>query len=196
MRKLLLIVIIPLLLPTIAIANQIESKGGAVAILTDSGISWTNPNGASQPENSELFARAENIPREITAKKLIVGEWNLKVPSNAIVTGILIKANVRDYPGYCNVAMEMSLIKAGVFSKSNLKIDIPYQWPFYWTEFTGGEKELWGWNLTPEELNSTTFGVSFRIEPTNCGQQIIDVNNVGVIVYYTESVKTSRVNKK
>ncbi len=112
------------------------------------------------------------------------------MPSNATITGIAVKVYVRDNPGLVNLAIHMGLMKSGVMLGDKLKLAMPYQWPFPDLEQT--EASVWGHEWTPAEVNSPSWGATLRIEPKEYPQTWLEVDSLGVIVYYTVPPKSLR----
>lgn len=195
-RIVLLAATAALLAPAAAQANTIESTGGPVAILTDAGAPWINPNAATAPQTgaSSLYAETGKLQPGESTKRLIAGGFGFQIPATATITGLAVRAAIRDYPGFGNLAITASLIKAGTFSATKLLIDELYEWPAARLEGIGGEAELWGWQLTAEEVDSSTFGVTLQVEPTNHAQ-VINIDDLGVVVYYTLPLHPLRVRR-
>ena len=77
-----------------------------------------DPNG-----KEGLVAEVQNAPQGVFTKRLLVGGWHLQIPTGAKLTGFVVLAEIRDWPGWCNLVLSANLVKAGTFSEERPGFD-------------------------------------------------------------------------
>lgn len=147
-------------------------------------IGWTDPSTIYVSDN-----RAAGVTFQpgggIYTNYLYASGFGLAIPSGATVTGV--KANIRyfgNFPSGSGSEHSVSLFKGGAPTGFNhAGYGIPNGWS--WRD-VGAANDLWGTILTPDDVNSSNFGIGISLAwsggiwGANMG---VDV--VGLTVYYS-----------
>jgi hypothetical protein len=177
-----------------AMAARLESGHAPepVAVLAEPGLSWINPNYATALGG--LYAKLEGVegivPEATWSHWLIAAPvGGAKVPAGATITGIGIDSQLRDYPGWAEIWTELGFMESGKVLGARLLASEPlsgYPNPIS-VNAGGGEGDRWGRTWTVAQVDSPAFGVMLRVQAHNFSQQIIEVDGLALVVYYTEA---------
>jgi hypothetical protein len=164
-----------------------DAAGGSVA--------WVNPGNAKVSDN----VYATNAVGAALSNYLKTKEHGFAIPGGRTITGIEVyveaKATGGAFPtAYSDVLFsEIRLLKAGVAVGSNksnsgdriLPADKVYKF--------GGPTDLWGTTWTVADINALTFGTRLQVDGQYDPASTASVDQVYVIVYYSEATDESRV---
>jgi hypothetical protein len=117
----------------------------------------------------------------------IVGFTSISIPTNAIVLGVEVIINRRNSTPF-NVVSDSYVGLVGVpdGGQNKSKADL---WPIALASVTyGGERDTWGFALTPDIINSPNFGVRlrYRQQPRINAPYTTDVDSIRLRVHYKD----------
>ena len=133
-------------------------------------------------------ARADTTSANATTPKLNVSNFNLNIPSNAIINGVEViirhsqsgtATNRKEHTLYLTSG---SSVISGCQNKANSSYTIPQS---YATYTRGGNTDTWGCNLTPTIVNNSNFGVSYQMRDTSGLSGSLYVDVIQIKVYYS-----------
>lgn len=171
---------------TVSDAQEKTSFTGADVAAAGS-VAWSTPTNITA--NDGTYATASVVATQITHYLTALG-GSFSVPSNATITGVLAEVE-----GKANNASPTNLscrvIKNGTITTAETRTAIVTNSDAY-MQF-GGPNELWGLSLTPEQVNSSNFGIALFVD-TAANTQTYSIDHVRIIVFYTinsgQSTKT------
>jgi len=153
------------------------------ASVDGAGNSWANPANASASDNSYASMTPSIIATSNDHHHSTSPSAN--VPAGATIDGIeiQIERNGKDFFGSpSTVDDNVQLIKGGVRSGTDKSAG---NWPTTEQVNTyGGQADLWGFTLTPADVNAADFGFAIRASNNGIGQQAT-IDHVQVKIYYT-----------
>jgi hypothetical protein len=155
---------------------------GTGASFNDGGTTaWTNPTNI-QGDTTSTAATCNISAGGGTSHKLRATNFNFSVPSTAIIVGVLVEvernaANTNRHADD-NVQLIVSGTESGNDKALGTAITTTKQFVSY-----GGSSDLWGNTLTPAIVNSSNFGVSYKIVRTGTATTT-SVYRVRITVYY------------
>ncbi len=156
-------------------------------------VAWTNPTNA-QTVNGVLATAVLTTLGLRNSHYLFMTNPNPNIPSNATIIGIVVEL-LRKQTGDIGLADEhVYLLKGGVIGVGAVdhKLAAPWsQGSLRWDSF-GSPVDLWGYPLTPADLNGSGFGIA-----VSC---VDDVAVTGYIdaprftIYYTVPTSVAPIN--
>lgn len=137
--------------------------------------------------NSKFLRYVRNESETLTVKNL-----NLNIPENATIKGITVNMvkrvdrfldGQREYP---IVDKSVKLTIGGSISGEDKANETPYSNTSYETFAYGSDTDTWGLTLTPADVNSPDFGVTYSVKRSELGHipQIMLVDQIRVEVNY------------
>jgi hypothetical protein len=111
-------------------------------------------------------------------------DYYFNVPMSATITGIEVIV-------YKKASYDSAIVDNLVqLMNDDSLVGVPRTLPGYWTKTNtayhyGGSKDLWGYNWTPEMVNSQYFGMWIKAENKKEWEQKAYIDWVGITVYYT-----------
>lgn len=153
------------------------------------GVAWSNVNNSFSSNN--VYASA-SLGTNGKSYYLKLTNFGFAISGGATIDGVIVEVECSS-----SIALirdeEVSLVKGGTVSGSNLA-DFSYWSDSGDTTIShGGASNLWGLSLTPTDINSSNFGVVISI--TNDSLKFTCtgyVDHVKITVYYTEVSGTPR----
>ena len=102
-----------------------------------------------------------------SSKGLHLSNFNFNIPTNAVIVGV--KFSVGTYTGNATSFADtlVKIIKNGAETGINKSLFVPFS--FSSIRSYGGNNDMWGTSLTPADINSSNFGVSFAAALTATG---------------------------
>lgn len=177
------------LLMQCAMANVTGPNGGGtfgMRALTGSSGSWNNAGNVVTSDNIYSdCAPLNNSPSQQYSNYLQVTNFQLNVPSGAIINGIVLtvqwlapSAKVNDY--------SVRLIQGSTLSPNDKGNNLNLPSARTTTTF-GGTTDMWGTAWTDLNINASNFGslISVRRDLSGSGTGTANVDYVTITVYYT-----------
>jgi hypothetical protein len=110
-------------------------------------------------------------------------DFGFSIPNGSTIDGVTVEINRQrvDGGGLCR-DLSVILKKAGAAGSNKA---VATAWPSVLTARTyGGATDLWGLILTPEEVNDSNFGLTFRVMDGDVSD-VAEVDYISISVYYT-----------
>jgi hypothetical protein len=178
-------------------SNSYTLNGGVVVAagspLSASPTLCINDNGiGSQPwttTSNNVPADASINSTSSTTNFLKCTGYNFNIPSNAIVTGIVVGVGRANANRGTVTDAAMRLVKAGVIQTPDRSTTTTY--PTNTTTVTnedhGGTSDLWNNSWTPADINDPNFGAAFasQYSGNRTSGHTINVGYMPITVYYT-----------
>jgi len=137
---------------------------------------WTTPNNVVSSNNAYAQKTLSG-----TANYLDVTNFSFNIPLNAVILGVEARVERKDRGGNVSEDSELQLIVGGSTVGED-KADTGVSWPGVDTVKTyGGPTDLWGLNLTPQQVNASNFGFSILVL---CAPGTPDIDFMSLQVYY------------
>lgn len=154
-------------------AAQVAANDNSIGTL-----SWTNPSDAlasgGNPSDIEFGSDAISQYLKIT-------DFGFSIPSNATVIGVLAEFRIlREVDLVRDESVR--LVKGGTILGDNKAFDMVLPGTYQYVAY-GGILDTWGLSFTPDDINSSGFGVVFAADGDEDG--IINVDHVRITVYYS-----------
>lgn len=151
------------------------SDGGLV------GIGWLNPSNALSSDNSR--ATAALTSGVALSEYLKVTNFGFAIPLNSVIRGIVV--NVEKSVPFSLACQDniVKLVKNGVISGNN-KADVNNWGTSDATVVYGASNDLWGVELSPNDINSSNFGLVFSGKTSSGFAITLQVDYIEIIVYY------------
>ncbi len=152
---------------------------------------WMNPSEAAYDDG--LYSQC-NLSWEGTSHYLRLTNFGFKIPSDATVQGITVSVKKvktgGDQDTYDDV---VRLVVGGVLAGDNKASSSPWNREGAIYSSYGSTNDLWGLSLTPDQINSTSFGLVIAIK-TN-GWSAGKIDSVNLTVTYEEANADTTVPK-
>lgn len=147
---------------------------------------WANLANAQTDDGS--FTAASSSTNTASHSLLLTG-FGFAIPIDATINDILVEIKRRvSSAGNVGAARDefLYLLKGGAFVGGNHK-GTATAWPVSAAYASyGGPTDLWGLTWTPEEINSTGFGVTFGAYFVPSGVATnVEIDTVRITVYFT-----------
>ena len=153
---------------------------------------WVNPSEITTPGST--YATVNLYHLHLVSNYLQASQYGFTIPSEASILGIEVVFNRSASAHNPSISdNSVRLVRAGAPVGDDKAIDAP--WPSTLGLATyGGPEDLWGTTWTPEQVNSTDFGVVLSAQRDNNGNnsRIATVDSMQITVYY-EYTSTSEV---
>jgi hypothetical protein len=173
-----------------------QGSNSPVWVLSVDGMCWTCP-GATWANNTKV-EQLDSIYSYATLKpygtcsyencyysrEFTPSEYLFNIPVNATITGIEVEVFKK---ASSDSAVVDDLVQ---LMNDDTAVGVSHAQPSFWSNrnasyLYGSSTDLWGYNWTPQEINSNYFGVWFTAENKSTTQQKAYVDWIGVTVYYT-----------
>lgn len=143
------------------------------AVSLGAGTSWQTPTAVYGPDNNSADADLTNANR--TSETLYASGFGFAVPASATVVGVVVRIRGRSSESDDDVRDDVvRLAPGGQATGVNKAAKI-------WHETTetinyGSASDVWGLQLTPQEVNAPTFGVGYvaRYHGASSGTMRVD----------------------
>ena len=159
-------------------------------------ITWTEWTKAYESDNN--YAQVTLAPGQ-TSKALEVTKFNLNIPTNTAITGIKVdieKSAIGDVTGPAKDSYVQLLVDGNPVGEKRhtLYQNIDVSGDF--VSSYGGGSDNWGYNFTPEIINSQKFGVQYVVERPAGGSnvQVVRVDQITVVIN-PSSPSTAKLTK-
>lgn len=134
------------------------TKNGTTASTNGSGLNWSSPSNALIKDGTTASVTCSS--GVCSSYRLRVTGFNFSLPTNAKITGVTVIATVKGTTTY--VRGNIQLVYNGSPIGTNKHTN-------YWgttlnDKSFGSSTDTWGVNLTPQMVNSSTFGVEIQAE--------------------------------
>ncbi len=151
-------------------------------------VNWSGLDSIKSSSDAGSSASVSAVPYTAICKYVKVSNFGFTIPSGATIDGIVVEVcrrspsgGLRDY--------SVRLVKGGTISGDN-KAVTGSNWPFVSlvTVSYGGSAVLWGLSLTPDDVNSSTFGFvisCYGYSYTKYGDSGL-IDFIRMTIYYTE----------
>ena len=147
---------------------------------------WLTPTNITTP--GDPYATIQLTHQHISSNYLVGSDYGFSIPDGVEILGIEVNIN-RMFSGHPNIVDSVvSLTTTGGLVGDNKANPDTLPWPTAFESASyGGSTDLWGADLTAEEINSADFGVALAILRDNNGNQLTDVfvDTMQVTVYYS-----------
>jgi hypothetical protein len=156
----------------------------AAASGTGGTITWTNPNNAKI--SNDTYATAVLAANEKTYW-LKSQDFGFNIPTGNIINGIKAEIEIKSSVANDIIFDTVFIIKTSI-NGDNLSASTPISDTESYVSF-GGISSLWGVTWTAEEINASTFGISFYVKD-NAGNSgaTVSVDHIRITVYHTASI--------
>jgi hypothetical protein len=144
---------------------------------------WTNTGNIFTSNNTYAsYLGSGGISQYLTATN-----YSFSVPSTATITGIVVTVEKKENTASDGTDNSLKLLLAGTPTGNDHKYQAAYI-PTADTVFTyGSETDTWGINLTPSDVNASTFGVGYSASIGAAATATVD--HIQLTVYYVDSAK-------
>lgn len=154
--------------------------------LTGSGNAWSMELGIKKQD--DLPAVGAACCAGDATRSINVSSFGFTVPETATITGVklLLRARSGVPRAFRDAELKLARLSSGGGFGDDLRSDLPYDGEYTLRQY-GGPTELWGAPLTPDVVNATDFGVTYRsVKPRF--QFSLDMNHqidaISLTVYY------------
>lgn len=155
----------------------------AAANVNSTGIPWQNINNIFLPDG--IAATVALTLANPASDYLRATGYGFALPSNATITGILVKALVKG-----SNAIDVSDFSVFIV-KNNIMLGVDHGNGNTWTaafayQNYGGSADLWGTTWTAADINNANFGVALAAGNNGfSGTRTASVDYISITVYYT-----------
>jgi hypothetical protein len=145
-------------------------------------VEWDNKNKIYTSDDK--YAKVY-LSLGLRSETLQVTNFDLSIPSNAIIEGIVVNIERKASPERSKESKDyiVRLIKNGEAVGNNLASDEKYPTIDAYQKY-GSKNYLWGETWTPADLNNPSFGVAFAAQGNTVFGQWIEVDHIEVKVFY------------
>ena len=164
------------------------------------GNSWSNPGYA---QYSDANRATVTLAGGSVSTYLRATGFGFSIPAGSTVNGIIVEiqrlavgnyaggGGESDYYPSCIVDTDVYIVKANSAAGSNKARSgcWPDQAEFYATY--GGSNDLWGTTWTPEDINSSGFGVQIAVGNARAHYSAAYINHIRITVHYTSPPSTT-----
>jgi hypothetical protein len=161
------------------IASGIVANGpniaGTGANGTDSGIAWTNPNNVTSGASYATVA----LTSVQTSQSLLATNFGFVIPGSNTITGIGVTFDAYMTAG--QKIVDITLLKNGIQAGTAIARIID-QSPIPQNIMGGSPSYLWGTTWQPSEVDSTGFGVAFKVQGGGLNATV-NLRNVKITIY-------------
>lgn len=171
-----------------------SNSGAGSRVWTINGFTNANNSKQSDSLDADSIAKASQVSNVNLTQRLFLQDFDFNIPSDAVIKGILAEfwtssllINSALNPATRN--SELYLLKNGVVSGTNKALgtsdDVDAGGTNVGTIWqAGGDSDLWGNTLTPEDVNDPDFGISMQFEITQEANNDIKLFRASVAVIY------------
>jgi len=158
---------------------QGPNYGLSTIVKTGQASTWQNASSACVADNRYASV---SLGSGSASDTMEIDNFHFNVPANAQIEGITITINKGAYGEGITDNMIKLTYNGAICGSNHAIMD---EWPANVQNFTyGGNDDQWGINLTPEVINSYSFGIAFSVSnsafSTNVGKANIDYVNISV----------------
>lgn len=153
--------------------SVIEKTPNTATVLSTSGVlSWTNPEEALNFDTTPAFSINTTKSSRIT-RPLTLTNFGFNIPIDATILSVMayIYRDCVNISGVYVYDEKISLVHNGVSIGENKKKEDAWSYDTSTAQTYGAVKDLWQATLTPEIVNSESFGIWIQAKVTNNGQR-------------------------
>lgn len=164
-------------------APSVAANAGVV------GVAWANPNNVFVEDGAVATAiinpLGTPVPNLNRSMALQASGFGFAIPSNATITGIVVKAKVKGSDAIHLTDYSVKMLKAGVVSGSE------HANGNIWTaalafQTYGSSADLWGALWTYSDINLATFGVQYQTKNLDTvNNRTASIDFISITVSYT-----------
>jgi hypothetical protein len=154
---------------------------------------WVNPNEITTPGSA--YATVNLYHLHLISNYLQGTHYGFAVPSGASIVGIEVRISRMASANNPSISdNKVRLVKAGTPVGDDKAMGVPWPTTLGTTTY-GGPQDLWGTTWTPNEVNSTDFGIVLSANRDNNGNKsrIATVDSMQITVYYENTPLTEVV---
>jgi hypothetical protein len=175
--------------------HQVSKIAGTGANAEGKGtVGWENATRVTASDNS--YATAKLGPN-IQSEYLKATNFGFAIPTTAVITGVIVAVEriATVAAGTFIEDASVQLVKGGVIGGFNRRQSGHWATGADEVVYHGGAEDLWGRELTPSDVNSTTFGTVVRaVNPTSTSAEATaKVDSISIMVFYAEGADENRV---
>jgi len=143
-------------------------------------VDWTNPTRIVSSNDSYATASINNNDTYY----LLATNFGLTVPTDATITGVVVKIEAKAGTAARIKDASVKLIKGGSISGDDKALATLYTTSdaIY---FHGNPNDMWGLVLTPADVNASTFGVAYSAIETTTNATTVSIDVITVTIYYS-----------
>jgi hypothetical protein len=148
---------------------------------------WVDPNEITTPGSA--YATVNLYHLHLVSNYLQASQYGFTIPSEASIVGIEVVINRSASARNPSISdNSVRLVRAGTPVGDDKAIDAPWPSTLGFATY-GGPVDLWGTTWTPDQVNSTDFGVVFSAQRDNNGNnsRYAIVDSMQITVYYEYS---------
>lgn len=156
----------------------------AAANIADGGANWNNVNNVLTQNNSGATATIEGPSATLQATG-----FNFAIPASATITGIMVEIGKRSVTPASFTDLQVTLVGGSGPSANRAQTGIVWPVGTFAPRTYGAAGDSWGLAWTPDQINSSAFGVQLKATTVSFGT--VEVDYMKINVYYTASGSTS-----
>lgn len=184
-----IIIILSLAAPILALDTSILYPASGTRIYKPSpeSLDWTYPDRIEAADESYSYPQFSIFDTGNITCWLIASDFSVNIPVTANVDGIYVEIGHHCSQGEGRDYRVQLTTDSGATSIGDNKADTITAWPGTWDFASYGESsDKWGVSLTPNEINSSGFGVVLSAK-SYAENTFIKVDYIRIIIYYTNT---------
>lgn len=150
-------------------------------------VAWASPDSAKVSDDNDAGPGA--IGNGVASHYLKATNFGFSIPSGATITGVLAEVEGKTVIGSI-VENSVKLVKGGTISGNDKSTGASPAGADAYVSY-GGSSDLWGVSLTPDDINSSGFGVAYSTIGAAPAGGISTVDHIRITVYYTTACSIS-----
>jgi len=189
LASLIVALTINFLLSFVVYADSSDPNNPSIAV-DDADIgtkSWNDPENVTSSDDLKAAVRVDDFKISHYIKAT---DFGFAIPGDAVIEGVVVDVERRVSSTRGGSVVEdasVKLVKDGIISGESRDTDTAYTISDTF-ESHGGSLDLWGLELTPDDVNADDFGVAFAVTKSNdgtTGDREARIDNIRITIHYS-----------